>query len=286
MEDINEASLKVAPENFKNFSADQLKEIVFVDIDGNEAHKTIFKDIIPDYRNVVGFFAKSILRQSGLFGGFNILFPKVEIFISDKLFGKSVDLNNPQTIRNLSEPDVKEKIFTSFKEAIDQLTIKDKGTAQIKQFIQLRKARPIVVKNQGFIKAKKSVFNKVIADNDFELDVAGFFEDAGIISFAKNFLQLNFKIEYQGEDGNIHDFHPDFIVKKTEKEIFIIETKGREDLDDPLKISRLSQWCNDANKRQNKIEYKMLYVKQEEWEKYKPKGFDEAVRLFSSTNNK
>jgi len=193
LEDIDEAALKVKPAAFKIYSADQLKEIVFVDIDGYEAHKTVFKDIIPDYRNVVGFFAKSILRQSGLFGGFHILFPKVEQFITQKLFDKTVDLNNPQTIRNLSEPDVKEKIFTSFKEAIDHLTIKDKGSAQIKQFIQLRKARPIVVKNQGFIKAKKSVFNKVIADNDFELDVAGFFEDADIISFAKNFLQLNFR---------------------------------------------------------------------------------------------
>lgn len=283
LEDINEASLKVAPENFKNFSADQLKEIVFVDIDGNEAHKTIFKDIIPDYRNVVGFFAKSILRQSGLFGGFNILFPKVEQFISDKLFGKSVDLNNPQTIRNLSEPDVKEKIFTSFKEAIDKLTIKDKGSAQIKQFIQLRKARPIVVKNQGFIKAKKSVFNKVIADNDFELDVAGFFEDAEIISFTKNFLQLNFKIEYQGEDGNIHDFHPDFIVKKTEKEIFIIETKGREDLDDIRKIKRLVVWCNDVNNEQSEAKYTPLYIEEDIWKRERTsiKTFEQVVKLFT-----
>jgi type III restriction enzyme len=283
LEDIDEAALKVKPTAFKTFSADQLKEIVFVDIDGYEAHKTIFKDIIPDYRNVVGFFAKSILRQSGLFGGFNILFPKVEQFISQKLFDKTVDLNNPQTIRNLSEPDVKEKIFTTFKEAIDQLTIKDKGSAQIKQFIQLRKARPIVVKNQGFIKAKKSVFNKVIADNDFELDVAGFLEDADIISFAKNFLQLNFKIEYQGEDGNIHDFHPDFIAKKTEKEIFIIETKGREDLDDIRKIKRLVVWCSDVNSEQSEVKYIPLYIEEDIWkrERNSIKTFEQAVKLFT-----
>jgi len=288
LEDIDEASLNVAAATFKSFSAEQLKEIVFVDIDGNEAHKTIFKDIIPDYRNVVGFFAKSILRQSGLFGGFNILFPKVEKFISDKLFGKSVDLNDPQTIRNLSEPDVKEKIFTSFKEAIDKLTIKDKGAAQIKQFIQLRKARPIVVKNQGFIKAKKSVFNKVIADNDFELDVAGFLEDAEIISFAKNFLQLNFKIEYQGADGNIHDFHPDFIVKKTEKEIFIIETKGREDLDDIRKIKRLVVWCSDVNNEQNEVKYTPLYIEEDIWKRERTaiKTFEQLVKLFTIKKTK
>ena len=282
LEDIDKASLKVAAAIFKTYSADELKEIVFVDIDGIEAHKTIFKNIIPDYRNVVGFFVKSILRQSGLFGGFNILFPKVEQFITEELFVNTVDFDNPQTIRNLSEPDVKEKIFTTFKKAIDKLTIKDKGSTQIKQYIQLRKARPIVVKNQGFIKAKKSVFNKVIAENDFELDVAGFLEDSEIISFAKNFLQLNFKIEYKGEDGNIHDFHPDFIVKKTEKEIFIIETKGREDLDDIRKIKRLVVWCNDLNKEQIEVKYTPLYIKQEIWERERTgiKTFEQVVKLF------
>jgi len=130
---------------------------------------------------------------------------------------------------------------------------------------------------------KKSVFNKVIADNDFELDVAGFLEDAEIISFAKNFLALGFKIEYQGADGNIHDFHPDFIVKKTEKEIFIIETKGREDLNDIKKINRLVTWCSDVNKEQNELKYTPLYIEEDIWkrERNSIKTFEQVVKLFT-----
>ena len=30
-----------------------------------------------------------------------------------------------------------------------------------------------------------------------------------------------------------------------------------------------------------KIAYKMLYVKQEEWDKYKPKDFRELVKIFN-----
>ena len=73
---------------------------------------------------------------------------------------------------------------------------------------------------------------------------------------------------------------PDFFVKMDEKTVYIVETKGREDLDDPLKIARLAQWCVDASKRQNKLTYKMLYVKQEEWDKYKPKNWQDVVKLF------
>jgi len=60
-----------------------------------------------------------------------------------------------------------------------------------------------------------------------------------------------------------------------------VETKGREDLDDIEKIKRLEQWCEDASVRQKKIAYKMLYVKQEEWDKYKPKNFKQLIELFN-----
>ena len=51
-------------------------------------------------------------------------------------------------------------------------------------------------------------------------------------------------------------------------------------LDDIEKIKRLEQWCEDASERQKKITYKMIYVKQEEWDKYKPKSFNELADTF------
>ncbi|MDO8658353.1 MAG: type III restriction endonuclease subunit R, partial [Candidatus Levybacteria bacterium] len=100
-----------------------------------------------------------------------------------------------------------------------------------------------------------------------------------ILSFAKNYFEIHFKIDYKNSDGSISYYYPDFFVKKDNKTVYIIETKGREDLDDQLKIDRLKQWCNDANERQNKIQYEMLYVKQEEFEKYKPQDFRKLIEM-------
>lgn len=72
----------------------------------------------------------------------------------------------------------------------------------------------------------------------------------------KGYVGVNFKMEYQAEDGNIRDFFPDFFVKRDDKEIFIVETKGREDLDDIRKIKRLCLWCNDVNKNQDAYRYR------------------------------
>ena len=75
------------------------------------------------------------------------------------------------------------------------------------------------------------MFNKIIGDSDLELEFAGFLENCeDIISYAKNYFAVNLKIDYQDHQGDIRNYYPDFIVKKSEKEIFIIETKGLEDV--------------------------------------------------------
>ena len=51
----------------------------------------------------------------------------------------------------------------------------------------------------------------------------------------KNYLAVHFKLDYVKADGNISNYYPDFFVKLTDKRIVIVETKGQENLDVPLK---------------------------------------------------
>jgi type III restriction enzyme len=293
LELINISTFKNEKVPLKIFSSDELKEIIFNDIDGDFSHKTIFKDTIPDYRNVIGFFTSVILKDSRLVSGFNILYPKVESFIKYQLFTKEVELSDPQTIRNLSEPHPKDILKTSFKKAIDELTITDKGTAEVNNYISLKLTKPKVVENQPFLVPKKSVFNKIIGDNPFELELASFLENRfeDVISYAKNTMGeggINFSIEYQKEDGNIASYFPDFFIKTDTNTFYILETKGREELDDVRKIKRLVIWCKDINAVQSEYTYTPLYVKQEKWEDVKNdlKSFKDVTQIFKITENK
>jgi type III restriction enzyme len=278
----------------KTFHANELREIIFQDIDGNFSHKTMLTDIVPDYRNVVSFFTASVLKESRLVSGFDILYPKVEAFIKNKLFmGKAV-LLDPTTLRNLAEAEVKKMVFTTFKQAIDTLTVSEKSEVTIneRETRRMQDARPTVAPNQSFLIPKKSVFNKIIADNKFELSFAAALESrfSDVIGFAKNTRSeggVNFKIEYQAENGNIRDYFPDFFVKTAPSAFFIVETKGREDADDRRKIQRLAVWCADVNAAQTEYTYTPLYVKQEDWEKYEKdlKSFADCVKLFPVPEN-
>jgi len=293
LELIDVAKMNNKKAHYKTFNTNELKEIIFNDIDGEFSHKTIFKDTQPDFRHVIGFFTSVILKESRLVSGFNILYPKVESFIKYYLFSKDgkstieVSLSDPQTIRNLSELNPKEILKTSFKKAIDELTVMEKGTVEVKNYISLKQTKPKVAENQAFIIPKKSVFNKIIGDNPFELELAGCLENrfADVLSYAKNTMGdggVNFKIEYQAEDGNIREYYPDFFVKTGENTFYILETKGQQDLDDVRKIKRLQTWCADINTTQQKYSYKPVYVMQEKWDKVKNdlKSFKDLCGVF------
>ena len=91
-------------------------------------------------------------------------------------------------------------------------------------------------------------------------------------------LKLNIKPKM----GILRAYYPDFFVKTDANTFYILETKGREDLDDVRKIKRLAIWCKDINTAQKDYTYTPVYVKQEEWEKKTKdiKLFKDVVLLF------
>ncbi|HUV51032.1 MAG TPA: DEAD/DEAH box helicase family protein [Anaerolineae bacterium] len=269
---------------YKTFSIEEQREIVFKDITTGEINHTTILDsgAVTDYRSVVGYFTRVIMKDLRLVSGYDVLYGKVKYFIRDELFEKPVDLDSLNTLRNLSELEANKTLVETFKKQINALTVQDKGDAKIHDTIKLRKTRPFVVKEQGYIIPKKSIFNKIIGDSNLELQFAAYLEDCDdIISYVKNYMAVHFKIDYVNAKGEISNYYPDFIVKKSKKEVFVVETKGLEDLDVPLKMERLKQWCVDINKIQANIKYDYVFVDEESFDKFKPKNFEELIRSFT-----
>ncbi len=269
----------------KTFSEQEKREIVFKDVVAEAVHHTtiLSGDIEPNYQSVVGFFAQAIMREMRLFGCYDILFGKVKDFVENHMFESNVELTDLNVLRNLSEVEYIKLIKDSFKKSINELTVQDKGDTEIKNYIKVSDARPFVVNDKPFLIPQKSVFNRIVGDSNFELEFSAFLEKCDdTISFAKNFQNKEasaLRIEYKNAEGFIANYYPDFFVKVDDKQVYIIETKGREEEDDKIKFERLQKWCEDVNARQTRVIYKALYVKQEDYEKNPAKNFDELVRL-------
>ena len=281
--DLNASALGHQRVTYLHFSEEEQREIVFKDIATSEvAHTTILDTAgIADYRSVIGYFAQTLMKDLRLVSGYDVLYGKVKAFVQEQLFDRPVELENPNTLRNLSELAATKTLIETFKKAINALTVRDRGDAEIHDTIKLRQTRPFVVRDQGYLIPKKSVFNRAIGDSQLELQFASFLEDCpDVVSYAKNYFAVHFKLDYVNADGNISNYYPDFLVKLTDAHTVIVETKGLEDMDVPLKMQRLHQWCEDVNRAQPDVKYDFVFVDQEGFEKYKPKSFRQLTESF------
>jgi type III restriction enzyme len=275
---------------YLQFSEEEQREIVFKDITTGEVTHTTILDTagVADYHSVIGYFAQTIMkdlrleyRKGSRPRGYDILYGKVKEFVQLYLFDREVTLEDPNTLRNLSELAATKTLIDTFKKAINTLTVQDKGNAEIRDTIRLRKTRPFVAKDQSYLVPKKSVFNRIIGDSQLELRFAGFLEDSSdVVSYAKNYLAVHFKLDYVNADGDISGYYPDFLVKLSNKRVIIVETKGQEDVDVPLKMARLRQWCEDINAMQSDVTYDFAYVDEESFKKYEPKSFADLLAGF------
>ena len=123
---------------------------------------------------------------------------------------------------------------------------------------------------------------KIVGDSQLELRFVNFLEKCpDLVSYVKNNQAIDFKLDYLNTSGKISYYFPDFLVKVSAKELLIIETKGLESLDDPLKIERLRLWCEDLNSIQSEVKYDFVFVDQENFDSVKIKSIRELVEKFT-----
>ncbi|MFZ3208273.1 MAG: hypothetical protein WA140_05515 [Geobacteraceae bacterium] len=65
-----------------------------------------------------------------------------------------------------------------------------------------------------------------------------------------------------------------------EFQYYFAQREGQEDLDVPLKMQRLRQWCEDINRVYLDVMYDFVYVDEEGFEKYKPASFRQLLDGF------
>jgi type III restriction enzyme len=272
----------------KPFSDDETREIVFKTMLDAAIHHTITLDGsgVADYRSVVAFFARQLLKDLRLVGGYDVLYGKVKAFLRESLFAPSpVNLEDPVVLRNLSEPDAGKILYDAFKAAINALTVQESGTTRIEDRIRLKEMRPFRTDHRQNLAATKSIFNKVVGEphsGGFELRFAAFLEQApDVQAFAKNYLAVGFRIDYVKTDGDLANYHPDFIIRTADHTIWIVETKGRAELDLPRKMARLQQWCADATAaEENGQRYDFVFVDQNGFETHQPQTFAALTASF------
>lgn len=250
LEDLLPEALETPHLPIQLFTDAEQRQIVFKDLDtdGQAWTTDLGQAVTPTPQAVLAYLTMEIMRRLRLVGGQEVLYGKIKTYARDFLFDRPVDLDDLNVLRNLSEPVVRHALLDVFAKAINQLTVLDSASTRAIGEISLAKTRPAVVNNQPYLLSKKTIFSKIVGDSKLELRFAKFLDDAGdVVSFAKNMRGIRFAIEYVTATGTIANYHPDFLVRTTQGVVWVVETKGLEDIEVVSKWLRLKQWCFDAS---------------------------------------
>lgn len=289
------AALDLTPLPLKQFDTREPGKIVFRHIDsGDVSHETDLSQAgLPQPENVIGWFAQMIKRDLRLVSGFDVLFGKVKDLIETRLFGQAVSIDDPNVMRNLSEAAATDRVFSTMVRAINGLTIEERPVSRVHGLEWHRLSQtPSYPKAAGpYVQSSKSVFNKVVCDNAFEFEFAALLEsDWWVTSYAKNDQSVGFFVEYIDHRGAVAKYFPDFLVRTgaaEQQQLYVVETKGRVDLDVPLKRARLEQWCRDASRNVLDWGVSPVFVEQERWDKHRAQitSFMDVRALFADSGD-
>jgi type III restriction enzyme len=231
---------------------------------------------------VISFYAKRIAQDVKLPSQFAALVPKVREFLEQKAFGEQVNIASPAMIKAISTPVAGYLTVKTFAAALRGLVIEELTPSLEGEGRKLSETEPYPF-SRPTLTAMKTVFNLVAPGNEYESDFAQFLQDSpDVTSFAKlpPTSRLPFSIEYTDNATNLRYYEPDFLAVLTDGTHWVIETKGREDLDVVHKDRAAAIWCENATLLTGTA-WRYIKVPQAEFAKLQASDFEQLALVFA-----
>lgn len=231
---------------------------------------------IQTSQEVISYYAKHIAQDVKLPAQFAALAPKVHDFLEKRAFSEKVDLDDPIIIKAISSNVAQYVTVQTFVKALRPLVVEELIPQLLNEGRKLSDTPPFPY-SRPTLPASKTVYNLVACGNDFEKSFAKFLENAADVqSFAKLPEQFGFAVEYTDTNNNLRYYEPDFVVVTTNDSHFLVETKGREDVDVANKDRAAILWCDNATQL-TETQWQYIKVPQKEYEKLQPDEFADLI---------
>lgn len=211
------------------------------------------------------YFVQEIEAICRVKGTHPMLAPLVQQFLERMVFGQTVSVYAPKIVSRLNEQDVRSYVRAVFVPIVrERITTKESRVKQAdpKLISNWRPFQATHSERRPAIEATRTGFNLVPCDSSLEVAMSQFLDNASdVAAFARNAGPQALRVDYLSVGGRRALYTPDFIVRSASGTHYVIETKGRVDLDVPLKARAAQEWCNAASKSGH-ASWRYLYVPQ------------------------
>ncbi len=228
----------------------------------------------------VSYYREELERITSLKGTHTVLAPLLQTFFEEILFEEKLSIYDDKLVHRLSDSDVQEHIRATFVPLILKKTTSVKDRAKQAEPISVTMWKPFQVthsENRPALPATKNPFNLVACNRQFEFLMKEFLNRApDVDAFCKNAGPQSLRIDYVSSAGRLSYYTPDFMARQSDGHYVLIETKGRVDIDVPLKASAAVAWCKAASTKNIKWQY--LFVQEDVYKDFTADKLGDLVR--------
>ncbi len=200
----------------------------------------------------VSYYVKQLETICKLRGLHPILAPLIQTFLEEILFEQKTTLFDPALVARLADSDVGEHLRAVFVPLIRSRTTTTEERLRVEPPKSLTTWKPYQVtlsERRPALEAAKTLFNLVTCNRELEVAVAKFCDRApDVAAFAKNAGSQCLRIDYLANGDRLAFYTPDFFIRTLDGHYYLVETKGREDRDVPLKAKAAIAWCEAASR--------------------------------------
>lgn len=210
----------------------------------------------------LSFYREMLEHVTKIRGTHKVLAPLIQRFLEEVLFDQKVDLSDPRLLARLSDDDVQEHIRATFVPLIRAKTTHTKERrpeAEPQSVCAWKPFQATHSEQHPCVAASKTPFNLVPCNQQLEVGMTAFLDSApDVAAFCKNAGPQALRIDYLGSSNQLAFYAPDFLVRKTDGQYLLVETKGLRDADAPAKARAAVEWCKSASA--GKLRWDYLYV--------------------------
>ena len=210
-----------------------------------------------------------------------VLAPLLQKFFEEMLFGPGHSVFESSLVARLSDSDVREHVRAVFVPLVRRKTIQKQLRTLEATPISVAAWRPFQVtvsERRPVQQSERTVFNLVPCNRTLETAFVGLCGKASdVAAFAKNAGPQCLRVDYLADGVRLAFYTPDFFVRVTAGNYFLVETKGQVDKDVPVKARAAMEWCKAASTKQVKWEY--LFVPESVFQRFQGNTVAELARV-------
>ncbi|MGB9590092.1 MAG: hypothetical protein ACPL68_04330, partial [Candidatus Hydrothermia bacterium] len=235
--------------------------------------------------SVVYYHARQVVHERRIGGAVSVVADQLEKFVREKVFPEWPDdpEDEKRFVYRCTQSDFKEFIFSEARAAIAKLVYDEpKQTEELVVGLKRLSAMEAFIWHGEVYPAKKNVLSRVPYDSELERDFMAFLDDAEDVERWGRILRYIFSLEYLDHQGRVRRYVPDFVVKTTDGNYYLVETKGLETPDVQLKDARAERWVESVN-RLGRGTWDYIKVIQGFWERHRFNTFAELLETIKET---